>query len=55
MYNQKSKKVITIIIYFLLLALISLILYSLFLIISNSYYSLETPRNSIKVGPISSK
>ena len=55
MDNQKSTKIITIIIYLLILALISLILYSLFLIISNSYYSIETPRNSIKVGTISSK
>jgi hypothetical protein len=55
MDDQKSTKIITIIIYLLIFALISLILYSLFLIISNSYYSLEIPRNSIKVGPITSK
>ncbi|OOM82493.1 hypothetical protein CLPUN_01950 [Clostridium puniceum] len=55
MADQKSTKIITVIIYFLIIALISLILYSLFLIINNSYYSIDTPRNSIKVGTISSK
>ena len=52
---QKSTKIITIIIYLLIISLIFLILYSLFLIISNSYYSIEAPRNSIKVGTVSSK
>lgn len=55
MDDQKLTKIITIITYFLVIALIVLILYSLFLIISNSYYSMDTPRNSIKVGPISFK
>ena len=55
MDDQKLNKIITIIIYLLVLTLIGLILYSLFLIISNSYYLMDTPRNSIKVGPISYK
>ena len=53
MNNKNSNKFITIIIYFLIIFLICLILYNLFLIINKSYYSTESPRNSIKVGPIS--
>ncbi len=53
MNDQKLTKIITIIIYLLVLTLIGLILYNLFLIINNSYYLTDTPKNSIKVGPIS--
>lgn len=55
MDDRKLTKIITIIIYLLIIALICLISYSLVLIVSNSYYSIETPRNSIKVGTVSSK
>ena len=53
MNNKNLNKFITIIIYFLVIFLICLILYNLFLIINKTYYSTESPRNSIKVGPIS--
>ena len=55
MNNKNPTKIITIIIYFLIISLICLILYNLFLIINKSYYSIESPRNSIKVGPISTE
>ena len=53
MSNKNSTKFVTAIIYFLIISLICLILYNLFLIINKSYYSIESPKNSIKVGPIS--
>ena len=55
MNNKNFNKFITIIIYFLVIFLICLILYNLFLLINKTYYSIESPRNSIKVGPISLK
>ena len=53
MSNTNTNKIINAIIYFLIILLICLISYNLFLIISKSYYSIEAPKNSIKVGPIS--
>lgn len=53
MINKNPTKIATVIIYLLTISLICLILYNLFLIINKSYYSIESPRNSIKVGPIS--
>jgi hypothetical protein len=55
MINKSPLKIITTIIYFLTIFLICLILYNIFLIINNSYYPIESPRNSIKVGPTSIK
>ena len=52
MYNRNSTKIITTIIYFLIITLVCLILYNLFLVLTKSYYSNQTPENSIKVGPI---
>lgn len=52
MDNKNLNKILSAIIYFLVIILIYLMLYNLFLIISKSYYSSESPRNSIKVGPI---
>jgi len=53
MINKSLNKIVTVIIYFLTIFLICLILYNLFLIINKSNYSIGSPRNSIKVGPIS--
>lgn len=52
MDNKNLNRVLTIIIYFLVIILICLILYNLFIILNKTYYSTEPPRNSIKVGPI---
>lgn len=52
MGNKSLTRVLTIIIYFLVIIIICLILYNLFLIINKTYYSTEPPRNSMKVGPI---
>ena len=52
MNNKNQNKFGTIIIYFLVIFLICLISYNLFLLIKKTYYSTESPRNSIKVGPI---
>jgi len=53
MINKSPTKIITIIIYFLIISLICLILYNVFLITNKSHYSIESPKNSINVGPIS--
>jgi len=53
MNNKNSNRFVNIIIYFLVVFLICLILYNLFLLINKTYYSTQSPRNSIKVGPIS--
>jgi len=55
MSNKNPNKIINEIIYFLIISLICLLLYNLFLIINKSYYSIESPRNSIKVGPTTTK
>lgn len=52
MGNNNLNKILTTIIYSLIIFLIYLMLYNLFLIINKTYYSNESPRNSIKVGPI---
>lgn len=50
--NKNLNKFITIIIYFLVVFLICLLSYNLFLLINKNYYLTESPKNSIKVGPI---
>ena len=55
MTNKKPNKIVTAIIYFLTISLICLLLYNLILITNKSYYSIESPKNSIKVGPISTE
>ena len=52
MANQNLNKLITIIIYLLVILLMCLILYNLFLIVNQTYYSPQSHGNSIKVGPI---
>lgn len=52
MNNKYLNKVLTAVIYLLVIILIYLMLYNLFLVINKTYYSTESPRNSIKVGPI---
>lgn len=51
--NNTLNKILTVIIYFLVIVLICLILYNLILLINRTYSSNRTPTNSIKVGPIS--
>jgi len=52
MANQNLNKLITIIIYLLVILLMCLILYNLFLILNQTYSSPQSHGNSIKVGPI---
>lgn len=53
MDNNKLNKIANIIIYILIICLIGLILYNMFLLIDRNYSSTDSPKNSIKVGPIS--
>lgn len=49
--SKKINTLLTIIIYFLLIILMSLLIYNLFLLTNNIYHSPDIPKNSIKVGP----
>lgn len=53
MNNKNLNKFVTMIIYSLVIFLIFLLLYNLLLLINKTYYSVESHRNSIEVGPIS--
>lgn len=53
MDDKKLNKIANIIIHILILCLIGLIIYNMFLLINRNYYSTDSPKNSIKVGPIS--
>ena len=53
MNNNSANKIFTIVVYILTIILICFILYDMFLLIKASTYEKPSPKNSIKVSPIS--